>query len=355
MKNTMFLVFSFAFIIISAVSCDSNSKNEVPVNDTECVAADLEALAIGYQGSDNSSSVKSNIILPLSGSSGSTISWSSDSTSVINNAGIVTRPDNGSGNENVELTATVTKNIASDTKTFLLTVIEKSDMTDLVNINFETGTPASLFESVVTGTGSSLDISPEYKLNGNYSLKFTSGGAVDTYLVKTFTSQNLVYARLYIRLKSGFTLNEGADNVYNGIRFFSIQDSSGNDLVTACINRESTNLFVYGYYYQNPQDGEGSLHEHEFKTYPDGTGDTLGVYIFPETTYCFEIYYSYSTGTGSAGIICDGTSFATVTGLANNECIPGRVRLGAVSVYGDRATAGSVIYFDDLVVSTSPE
>ena len=218
----------------------------------------------------------------------------------------------------------------------------------LVNIDFESGTLPSLFDNVVTGTGSTLEISPELNINGNYSLKLTSGGAVDAYLVKTFTSRSLVYARVYIRLKSGFTLNEGAAGVYNGIRIFSLLDSSGNDLVTACINRESTDLFIYGYYYQNGT----PLHEHEFKTDPDGTGDTQGIYIYPETTYCFEIYYSYGNGTGTAGITCNGNSFATVTGLVNDECIPDRVRVGAVSVYGDRATAGAVMYFDDLTVSS---
>jgi len=69
------------------------------------------------------SAVTTNLTLPATGSNSTTIQWSSSNTGVISNAGVVTRPVNGSANATVVLTATITKSFISKTKTFTATVI----------------------------------------------------------------------------------------------------------------------------------------------------------------------------------------------------------------------------------------
>jgi len=345
MKNNSWQLLFFTLIIACSISCGSNTQSEA--SDTDCVAADKAAIDIGYHGIDNSSSVTSDVILPVNGSCGSIISWNSDNNSIISNAGIVTRPGHGSGNMTVILTAMITKYPASDTRTFTLTVIEQSESIHFADIGFESGTLPSLFDNVITGPGSALEISDEQKIFENFSLKYKSAGSVDAYLVKTFASQDLIYARAYIRLKTGFDMRagNGDDTCYNGIAILSLLDSSGRELVAAKIDNESPPIMLWGSYSFNTG-------VHEFKTYPDGTGDTQAVNLAAETTYCIEVYYSYGNGTGTAGIICNGVNFASITGLVNDGCIPDRVRIGAVSLYGDYATSGSVIYFDNLIISS---
>ncbi|MDH5721587.1 MAG: DUF1566 domain-containing protein [Spirochaetia bacterium] len=79
---------------------------KLPESDDEAITADLANIAIIYEPGDSESNVTQNISLPTSGSSGTTISWASDNTSIINTDGTVTEPG---GNVIVALTATVTK------------------------------------------------------------------------------------------------------------------------------------------------------------------------------------------------------------------------------------------------------
>ena len=87
------------------------------------VAEKLEAakneVEIGYSGSDTSTNVTDNVTLPTSGLYGSTISWSSNDTNVINNDGVVTQQET---DVEVTLTATILLNEIQDTKVFTLTV-----------------------------------------------------------------------------------------------------------------------------------------------------------------------------------------------------------------------------------------
>ena len=89
--------------------------------DTAAVTAAKTALAVTYTSGDTASSVTGNLTLPTSGADGVVISWASSHTSIISTTGAVTRPDDM--NTDVTLTATLSKNAASDTKQFPLTVI----------------------------------------------------------------------------------------------------------------------------------------------------------------------------------------------------------------------------------------
>lgn len=90
------------------------------MTDEEAVAAAKAALAIGYAQGDSESSVTQNLILPVTGGSGSTVSWASSDSSVVSTGGIVQRPATGSAN--LALTATISLRAASDTEEFLIIV-----------------------------------------------------------------------------------------------------------------------------------------------------------------------------------------------------------------------------------------
>jgi len=97
---------------------------ETPQTASEAISADKASLV------DNSirklnpdlSHLTSDLNLPVSGASGTTINWSSDNTSFITNAGVVTCPS--SGTVTVTMRATIAKTgAASETKDFICTVI----------------------------------------------------------------------------------------------------------------------------------------------------------------------------------------------------------------------------------------
>jgi hypothetical protein len=96
------------------------------LTDAQAVAAAKSALAIGYAPGDAATSVTQNLTLALTGSYGSTVSWSSSDAPVVSNGGIVFQPV--TGDLPVTLTATISLNAASDTKVFIVTV--KAQMTD---------------------------------------------------------------------------------------------------------------------------------------------------------------------------------------------------------------------------------
>ncbi|MNM54027.1 Extracellular endo-alpha-(1-_5)-L-arabinanase precursor [compost metagenome] len=74
----------------------------------------------------DTSKVYKNLKLPLEGVRDSVISWSSTNESVVSSSGVVNRPAAGSGDAVVELTAAVSVGSATATRSFTLTVIQKS-------------------------------------------------------------------------------------------------------------------------------------------------------------------------------------------------------------------------------------
>jgi len=92
------------------------------LDDAAIVAADKESLAIGFSVSDSVYGVTDDLTLPLTGASGSAITWLSDTPEVIAHDGAVTRPAADAGDAEVTLTATITYGGVSDSKEFALTV-----------------------------------------------------------------------------------------------------------------------------------------------------------------------------------------------------------------------------------------
>jgi uncharacterized membrane protein len=124
-----------ATVTVSGSNVTSRSFNvsfiveEAPQTDAQAVAADKAALTWSVISGENlaENNVTVNLdTLSLTGENGTTIGWQSDNTAIISNTGAVTRPAYGSGNATVTLTATITKNAASDTVVFILTVKELS-------------------------------------------------------------------------------------------------------------------------------------------------------------------------------------------------------------------------------------
>ena len=102
------------------IICESSNY---PILQWQLITLDRAALEIIYADGDSAGSVTRNLTLPTTGVYGTTISWSSNNTSVAANDGMVTRPSHNQGDKTVVLTATITRaGGTAQTKSFTLTV-----------------------------------------------------------------------------------------------------------------------------------------------------------------------------------------------------------------------------------------
>lgn len=92
--------------------------SSIALTDANRLAADVATLALG-----DLSAVTGDLTLPAAGEYGSTIAWSSSDPAHLDATGNVTRPGAGSGPVDVTLTATLTRGSATNTKTFVATVL----------------------------------------------------------------------------------------------------------------------------------------------------------------------------------------------------------------------------------------
>lgn len=95
---------------------------EIPPTDSEAVAQAKSALEIGFAGSDDRNNVTQDITLITESFNDTEISWSSDNSGYITDDGDITQPPFSTGDQTVTLTATITRNGVSDTRSFILTV-----------------------------------------------------------------------------------------------------------------------------------------------------------------------------------------------------------------------------------------
>ncbi|AEV84264.1 hypothetical protein ACWT_3241 [Actinoplanes sp. SE50] len=98
----------------------------------------------------NLGDVRGNLTLPATGAYGTTVTWSSDRPGVIDDTGVVHRPQAGQGATTVALTATVHSGAASATRTLTATVPE------LPAAQARTGYLFSYFTGEGTATGEQL-------------------------------------------------------------------------------------------------------------------------------------------------------------------------------------------------------
>lgn len=107
------------------------------VADDQLAREDRDKLSLG-----DLSAVTSDLVLPSSGKSGSVISWSSAQEQYISNDGKIRRPDAGTGDRAVTLTATVRKGKATLTKDFVATIRDIGVEPEDVNVfAMQTGNP----------------------------------------------------------------------------------------------------------------------------------------------------------------------------------------------------------------------
>lgn len=122
---------------------------ETPISDSEAVAQAKSALAIGYSSGDSAASVTKNVTLATSGSNGTLIAWQTNNATYITALGAVSRPLYATGDINVLLTATISRNGITDTKEFTLTV-KKAMGVELLALTINTATLSPAFDSGVT-------------------------------------------------------------------------------------------------------------------------------------------------------------------------------------------------------------
>ncbi|WMJ80782.1 hypothetical protein RBU49_00630 [Clostridium sp. MB40-C1] len=90
------------------------------LTDEEAVDTAIKNIKLG-----DTSKVTENLTLPTKGIYETTIQWESNKPEVVSNEGVVIRPENGQGNVEVTLTATVSKGKVTKSQEFKLTVLEK--------------------------------------------------------------------------------------------------------------------------------------------------------------------------------------------------------------------------------------
>jgi type II secretory pathway pseudopilin PulG len=129
-----------------------------PFNDDEVVAADAMNLDLLEINNLTNSYITGSLLLPATGANGSTITWLSDNTSVIENNGTVHRPGTTGADTIVTLTATFTEGTTVQYKNFIFTVLKRNVL--------------SLNESPLPPDGT-VDIP--------YSFQFTSTGGYEGY------------------------------------------------------------------------------------------------------------------------------------------------------------------------------
>ena len=156
-------------------------KKQEDLTDEQAVAqdkSDLSANSFQFAQGDLYNQVTQDFTLPTTGGEGSTISWSITSGTAISLSGTnsemaaVTRPNPVDGDANVELTAAIAKNSASDTKTFTLTVIKK-DPVDIASLD------SSEFSLTVDDTNATALTEKTHSVTVSGSLSLTAGTDYD--------------------------------------------------------------------------------------------------------------------------------------------------------------------------------
>ncbi|HEU5103960.1 MAG TPA: LamG-like jellyroll fold domain-containing protein [Roseiflexaceae bacterium] len=133
------------------------------MTDREVVAAVAQDLSLG-----DTSGVIANLSLPTVGTHQSTITWGSSNPAIVSNAGVVNRPEVGAGDATVTLTATIAKGAETATKTFTVTVKERTAGSLVAHYAFEgnlddsasPGAPGSVTGERIDRTGGTIAYAP---------------------------------------------------------------------------------------------------------------------------------------------------------------------------------------------------
>jgi len=153
------------------------------LTEAQKVAADKEALAVGFATGDSASSVTRALSLPTVGANGSAVTWYSSNPSIVSTDGkTVVRPAAGQGDIQVTLTAYLASGGYADAKTFTLTVKQQLSDAQAVEadkaalaVAFATGDTASQVTKNVTLPTAGANGTSIIWVSGNTSVISNSG------------------------------------------------------------------------------------------------------------------------------------------------------------------------------------
>ncbi|WP_214626267.1 immunoglobulin-like domain-containing protein [Paenibacillus agaridevorans] len=129
--------------------------------------SDRDALQIEFAQGETADTVKSNVVLPVSGAAGSAITWISSHPDRISPGGHVSRPSSLAGDHPATLTASIQAGSVTLTKSFDLTVMSYPGT--ITNAGFETGDLTGWTR--IAGAAADVALDTIQKSNGNYSLR----------------------------------------------------------------------------------------------------------------------------------------------------------------------------------------
>ena len=239
---------------------------ETPPTDSEAVAADKAALDFAdftFGGTDTETTVTQDFSLPTSGSSGTTISWSSDNASVslTDSAATVTQPLALTGDIIVTLTATIIKNGVSETKDLTITVLEAtSTPVAAEQVTYTAGVSFNM--RYVPGgltTPTALDDSGTATVSNAYLMAETEITYELWYAVYTWATHADRGANIYTFANAG---REGHDGIIGGtpvstepVTYINWRDAIVfSNALTEYYNAQNGTSFEVVYY----SDGDGS-------------------------------------------------------------------------------------------------
>lgn len=206
---------------------DISAKAYITVVDpADKVFEDAQALRV-YHIDD----VRGNLYLPTEGENGSTITWESEDPSIITPTGEVTRPENGSGDVTVKLTARLSLKDAVITKVFLATVREMpvKEEKEAYLLTYMLGEGSSRGEQVYFGLSQGNDpLNYDALNNGNPVLESNLGekGVRDAYIIRSPEGDKFYLIATDLKIHGDG--NWGRASTY-GSRYISIWEST--DLV----------------------------------------------------------------------------------------------------------------------------
>jgi hypothetical protein len=108
-----------------AVFCIASTLVIAPAHQAQAVTPEDEAAVQAAASAlvvTNIDDVRGNLTLPTAGAQDTSIAWASDDNAVVDPSGLVHRPANGQPNDQVTLTAIITKNDAVATRAFTAVV-----------------------------------------------------------------------------------------------------------------------------------------------------------------------------------------------------------------------------------------
>lgn len=176
----------------------------VAPEDAAAVQAAASALAV-----TNINDVRGNLTLPSAGAEGTSIAWASEDTAVVDPSGVVHRPATGQATDEVTLTATITRNDASATKTFNAVVPALPEAPKFEAYMFPYFTGDSIAgEKIYFGASNGNDARNWLTLNGGQPVKTSTMGTKglrDPFIVRSPEGDKFYMIATDLSIGSGTT------------------------------------------------------------------------------------------------------------------------------------------------------